>query len=61
MTAAANPLPDGRVEMWLGGRFGPVTRSEAVRVVADLALSPIPESRRRAEAVRQALIQGQPS
>lgn len=49
------PLPDGRIMMWLAGRYGPVSRFDAVSEYASLRNSPIPESRQRAAAIMAAL------
>lgn len=48
-------IHDGEIWMWLDGVFGRVSRSDAAGEALYLANSPFPASRRRAEAITNAL------
>ena len=48
-------IHDGEIWMWMDGTFGPVRRSDAAGEALYLANSPFPASRRRAEAITNAL------
>lgn len=48
-------IHDGEIWMWMDGIFGPVSRSDAAGEALYLANSPFPASRRRAEAITNAL------
>lgn len=60
-TQAAIPeavrLPDGQIEIWEGGMRQPVSRCQALLIAQYLSTSPIPASRERATAIRQACLE----